>query len=41
MWWAGWAIISLLGLWFVVRCAVGLAHISRDQPYPRPQAWLI
>ena len=36
----GWGILALLGLWFIVRCVIGLALIARDQPYPRPRAWL-
>lgn len=27
---------SLIGLWFVVRCIVGLVHVSRGDAYPRP-----
>ncbi len=33
--------LALLGVWFAVRCVVGLVKLSRDEAYPRPQAWLI
>jgi uncharacterized membrane protein len=36
-----WTIFGLIGAWFVVRCVVGLIYASRDEAYPRPQAWLI
>lgn len=41
LWAIAWAVVALIGVWFAVRCAVGLAHISRDQTYPRPWSWLI
>ena len=30
-----------LGIWFVLRCAVGLVNLSRDQAYPRPNALVL
>ena len=30
-----------VGVWFAVRCIVGLVYISQDQAYPRPNTWLI
>ena len=30
-----------VGVWFAVRCIVGLVSISQDQAYPRPNTWLI
>ena len=41
LWGLAWTIFALLGVWFVVRCAVGLAYILRDEAYPRPRSWLI
>jgi len=35
-----WAIVSLGGVWFVVRMIVGMVVLSRGEPYPRPKAWL-
>ncbi|HTK34832.1 MAG TPA: hypothetical protein VL358_06025 [Caulobacteraceae bacterium] len=32
---------ALAGIWFIVRCVVGLIYALRGQPYPRPRAWLI
>ena len=34
IWWA-------VGVWFAVRCVVGVIHLVQDQPYPRPMNWLI
>lgn len=34
-------IIALVEIWFVVRCVVGLIHLFKGEPYPRPHAWLI
>lgn len=34
-------VLALLGVWFAVRCVVGLVKLTQDQPYPRPYAWLI
>ncbi len=36
-----WGIFGLIGVWFTVRCVVGLIYLSRGEPYPRPSAWLI
>ena len=35
------SILALTGLWFVIRCVVGLIFAARGQAYPRPTAWLI
>lgn len=34
-------ILSLLCVWFVVRCIVGLVYLSRDEAHPRPETWFI
>lgn len=34
-------LIAATHIWFAVRCIVGLMHLSRGEPYPRPQAWLV
>ena len=34
-------IFGLIGIWFLVRCVVGLIYASRGEAYPRPAAWLI
>ncbi|MBA4013829.1 MAG: hypothetical protein C0481_18355 [Phenylobacterium sp.] len=30
-----------VGVWFAVRCVIGLVYISQDEAYPRPNTWLI
>ena len=37
----GGAILSLVSLWFVVRCIAGIAFLVRGEAYPRPYTWLI
>lgn len=34
-------ICSVVGIWFGVRCIIGLLHLSRGEAYPRPMNWLI
>jgi uncharacterized membrane protein len=38
---AGILILCVVGVWFYVRCVVGLVYLAQDEAYPRPQAWLI
>lgn len=33
-------ICSVVGVWFAVRCVLGLMYLSRDEAYPRPMNWL-
>jgi len=40
-WIASGLIFSVLGLWFVVRCAMGLVRVLQDQPYPYPRSWFL
>ena len=35
------AIGALIGVWLIVRCVLGLMHLFKDEPYPRPHAWLV
>lgn len=37
----GFIALSLIGVWVLVRCLVGLIHAARGEAYPRPRAWLI
>lgn len=37
----GWLILGLIHLWFAMRAIVGVIHLARDEPYPRPYAWLL
>ena len=32
----GAALWCAIGIWFVIRCVVGLTHLSRGDAYPRP-----
>ncbi|NBB14013.1 hypothetical protein GVN21_01435 [Caulobacter sp. SLTY] len=36
----GGVIVSVVGIWFIVRTCVGLYYLSRDEAYPRPMSWL-
>jgi uncharacterized membrane protein len=38
---AGIAIMSAVGVWFVVRCVMGIYYLVRGEAYPRPRSWLI
>ena len=38
---AGIAIMGAVGLWFVVRCVLGIYYLTRGEAYPRPRSWLI
>ncbi|WP_374470283.1 DUF4870 family protein [Phenylobacterium sp.] len=35
-----WAIWALVGIWYAIRCIVGVIYLARDEAYPRPYAWL-
>jgi uncharacterized membrane protein len=37
----GGTIMGVVGLWFVVRCVLGIYYLVRGEAYPRPRAWLI
>jgi uncharacterized membrane protein len=28
-------------IWFIVRCALGLSRLLRNEPYPTPESWTI
>jgi uncharacterized membrane protein len=28
-------------VWFIVRCALGLGRLLRNEPYPTPESWMI
>lgn len=38
---AGIAIMAAVGVWFVVRCVMGIYYLVRGEAYPRPRSWLI
>ena len=33
-------IFSALGLWYAVRCVLGIIYLARGEAYPRPRNWL-
>jgi len=37
---AGIVILLAVHIWFYIRCFMGLYYLARDEPYPRPDAWL-
>ena len=37
----GFALLPFVFLWFIVRCAVGLMRLFRNEPIPRPETWTI
>ncbi len=37
----GWAIVGLVHVWFAVRVILGVIHLARDEPYPRPYSWFL
>lgn len=36
-----WVVMGLLGVWYAVRCIVGVIFLARGEAYPRPRTWLI
>ena len=36
----GYFLALLALLWFIVRCAKGMKHLSRGEPHPDPTSWL-
>lgn len=33
-------ILSVIGVWFIARCILGLYYLIKDEAYPRPYSWL-
>jgi len=38
---AGIFIMGAVGVWFAVRCGMGIYYLAQGLPYPRPRTWLI
>ncbi|WP_165190586.1 DUF4870 family protein [Caulobacter soli] len=38
---AGGTIMGAIGVFFVVRCIMGLVYLLKGEAYPRPRTWLI
>ena len=34
-------LLALAFLWFIVRCAVGLMRLFRNEPIPHPETWTV
>jgi uncharacterized membrane protein len=39
--WVGLTVLAGVGVWFGLRAVIGLFYLVQDQPYPRPDSWLI
>jgi uncharacterized membrane protein len=39
--WSGCTIVALVTLWYAVRTIVGVVHLAKGRPYPRPDTWLV
>lgn len=37
----GFALIVVAFVWYVVRCAMGLSRLLRNEPYPTPESWTV
>ncbi len=37
----GFALLPVVFLWFIIRCALGLMYLFKSEPYPRPETWTI
>jgi uncharacterized membrane protein len=37
----GFPLLLATWIWFIVRCAVGLSRLMRNEPYPNPESWTI
>lgn len=37
----GGIVLSVIAIWFYARCVVGVVYLAQDEPYPRPDTWLI
>jgi uncharacterized membrane protein len=37
----GFVLVPAVCVWFIVRCAVGLNYLLKNEPYPRPETWTI
>jgi uncharacterized membrane protein len=34
-------LLAATTVWFVVRCALGISRLMRNEPYPRPLSWIV
>jgi uncharacterized membrane protein len=37
----GFPLLLVTWIWFIVRCALGLSRLLRDEPYPTPESWTV
>jgi uncharacterized membrane protein len=36
----GGLILAMVGVWWALRCVLGIIYLTRDEAYPRPNTWL-
>jgi uncharacterized membrane protein len=37
----GFVLLPVVVIWYIVRCALGLARLMRNEPYPTPNSWTV
>ncbi|HEY5107448.1 MAG TPA: hypothetical protein VII73_11875 [Caulobacteraceae bacterium] len=37
----GFVLVPVVIVWFIIRCALGINYLMKNQPYPTPQSWTI
>ena len=37
----GGLILAAVGVWWAVRCILGVIYVAREEAYPRPWTWLV
>jgi uncharacterized membrane protein len=35
----GVVLVPLVFIWYIVRCALGINHLMKNEPYPNPESW--
>jgi uncharacterized membrane protein len=37
----GFLLLPAVAIWFIVRCAIGISFLMKNEPYPRPDTWIV
>ena len=37
----GFLLVPAVAVWFIVRCALGLNRLLKNEPYPTPESWTV
>lgn len=37
----GFVLVPMVIIWFIIRCALGINYLMKNEPYPRPESWTI